>query len=317
MKKMNKHKTIKIIIISLFLILVSGCTKYLSNTDNKTIIYEKTGQSVTSNILCKPTDPELIKIYNDNTKKLEIELKDLPTCENFKISDIKYSGLWETIFVKPLAWLIIKIGNIVNNYGLAVMLVGLLIRLALIPLNKKNLVQSKKMKNAQIDLAAIEKKYKEKKDKESVLAKNQETVLVYNKHGVNPVTGCVFSLIQFPLFLAFLEAINRVPAIFEGKLLSFQLGTSPSLGMSKGNYFYIIIIVAVVLSTYFSLKNSPLTPSTSPEQAKQGKYMQIFMLVFISIASFSLPTAIALYWTITNVVTAVQNVLVNKKEVVK
>lgn len=314
---MNKNKIIKIISITLFLLLISGCTKYLRNTENQPIIYEKTGQSITSNILCKPTDPELIKIYNENAKNLEIDLKDLPTCKEFKPSDIKYTGLWESVFVKPLALLIIKIGNIVQNYGLSVMLVGLLIRLALIPLNKKNLEQTKKMKAAQFELSAIEKKYKGKKDQESNLAKNQETVLVYNKHGINPVTGCVFSLIQFPLFLAFLEAINRVPAIFEGKLLSLQLGTSPLLGINKGNYSYIIIIILVVFSTYFSLKNSQISPSSTPEQAKQGKFMQIFMLLFISIASLNLPTAIALYWTITNFVTAVQNVVVNKKEAKK
>ena len=65
------------------------------------------------------------------------------------------------------------------------------------------------------------------------------------------------------------------------------------------------------------LNGGSISPSSTPEQAKQGKFMQIFMLLFISIASLNLPTAIALYWTITNFVTAVQNVVVNKKEAKK
>ncbi len=314
---MNKLRFKKIFLISLSLILLSGCTKTLTKEDNKPITYSKTGQSITANILCQPTDPDLKKIYTENAKKMDIELSKLPICKEFKPNDIKYNGLWEAIFVKPLAWVIIKIGNIVNNYGLSVMLVGLIIRLIMIPLNKKNMNQTNKMKEAQKDLAAIEKKYKDKKDQESMLAKNQETVLVYNKYGINPVSGCFFSLLQFPLFFAFLEAINRIPVIFEGKFLSFQLGTTPSLAISRGNYEYIIIILIIIGATYFSLKNTPLTPSTSPDQAKQGKIMQIIMLGLISISSFYLPTAVALYWIVTNLVTVVQNMFMNKKEVTK
>ena len=57
------------------------------------------------------------------------------------------------------------------------------------------------------------------------------------------MSGCLVSFIQLPLFFAFLEAINRVPAIFEENFIGFQLGTTPMMGMQNGNFLYLIIII--------------------------------------------------------------------------
>lgn len=308
------NKSTKILILILVMTLIGGCTKYLSDSENKRIIYDKTGQAVTSNILCLPKDKELLKIYEENEDKLTVKLDNLPECSNFKPTDIKYVGIWESIFVKPLAWAIIIIGSIVNNYGISVMIIGLLIRFALMPLSKKSLVQSKKMKEISPELKKIEKKYKDKTDKDSMMLKSQETMAMYKKQGINPMSGCLVSLLQLPLFFAFLEAINRVPAIFEEKLLTLQLGTTPWIGIGQKNYLYILLIVLIIVSTYFSLKDTLTTsPGVQSDQEKQSKYMVIFMMVFISFASFSLPTAIALYWIVTNAFSAVQNVLIKRK----
>ena len=85
---------------------------------------------------------------------------------------------------------------------------------------------------------------------------------------------------------------------------------TPSTGISKGNYVYIILIILVILTTYYSFKKSlSQTPSTQPGQ---GKTMLIMMLVMIFIASFSLPTAIALYWISTNAFIVVQNYIIER-----
>ena len=310
-------KTLKITIILMSILLLSGCTKYLSDEKKANITYEKTGQIVTSNILCKPTDKELIKIYEANESKLSTKLADLPNCKEFVPSNIKYVGIWESIFVKPLAWIIIQVGNLVSNYGLSVMLIGLLIRICLMPLSKKSLVQSKKMKELQPELKNLEKKYKDKNDKESMMQKSQETMLLYKKYGISPLSGCLVSLLQLPLFFAFLEAINRIPAIFEGSFLSLQLGTTPLTGISKGNYAYIIFLILIIMSTYLSLKdtmNSTPSIGSDDSQAKQSKNMVMFMLVFISLASFSLPTAVGLYWIVTNLFSAIQSIIIKKEK---
>jgi len=300
-----------IIIIMLFLAL-TGCTKYLSDDNNKRITNEKTGQSLTSNILCKPADKELVSIYEKYSDNMEVKIEKLPDCNKMKIYDKRnYNGLWVQLFVRPLAWLIIKLGNLVKNYGLSVMLVGLALRIILMPFSAKTVKQSENMKKAQPEIERLERKYKDKTDSESMMQKSQETMLIYKKYNINPVGGCLVSFIQLPLFFAFLEAINRVPAIFEENLLTLQLGTTPLIGIKSGNYWYIILIALIILTTWLSFKFSMATGNS--EQQKQMQFMTTFMLIFISIASFSLPTAIALYWIVTNGFNVIQTLILKKR----
>lgn len=305
-----RKKTIVVITCAL-IILLTGCTKYLSDDNKKRVINESTGQAITSNILCLPESKELKKIYEKYKDKLDVDYDKLSKCKNFKPSDIAYSkNIFEVIFVKPLAWLIIKVGTVVKNYGLAVMILGILIRLILLPFTKKSMMQSENMKKAQPELQAIQKKYGN--DKEKAVQMSQEMMLVYKKYGINPAGGCLVTFIQLPILLAFLEAINRVPAIFEGYLFSLQLGTSPSVGIKNGNLLYLVIIALIIASTYYSYKYTMNSTTTAEGQEKQMKMMMIFMIVFISIASLSLPTALALYWIISNAFMIVQNFIIKK-----
>lgn len=301
-----------IIILVSLCFLLTGCTKYLSDNDNKRVINEETGQSLPSNILCKPTTSELDKIYDKYKDKLEVDLDKLPECENLKYYDSNnYNGLWVQLIVMPLAWLIIKIGNFLGNYGLSVMAVGLLIRIILIPFTRKTIKQSENMKKAQPEMERLEKKYANKNDQESLMMKSQEMMMIYKKYNISPFGSCLISFIQLPLFFGFLEAINRIPAIFEGDLGAYQLGTTPLIGIKSGNYFYIVLILLIILTTYLSFKFSMSSMGNAAQQ-KQMKMMTGFMLVFISIASFSLPTAIALYWVVTNGFSVVQNLIMKR-----
>ena len=305
-----KKKSLIVITLAL-IVMLTGCTKYLSDDNKKRVVNEKTGQAITSNILCLPESEELKKIYEEYKEKLDVDYDSLSKCKDFKPSDISYNkNIFEVIFVKPLAWLIIKVGGFVKNYGVAVMILGILIRIILMPFTKKSLMQSENMKKAQPELQAIQNKYG--KDKEQAVQMSQEMMLVYKKYGINPAGGCIVAVIQLPILLAFLEAINRVPAIFEGYLFSLQLGTSPSVGIKNGNFLYILVIILIIASTYFSYKNTMSSTTGADGQEKQMKMMMIFMIVFISIASLSLPTALALYWIVSNVFMIVQNLIIKK-----
>lgn len=310
-----KNKKIIVLIVLLLALALTGCTKYMSDDKNKKITYEKTGQTLPSNILCKPTDKEMLKLYEENIDKMTVKLDKLPACENFKPNNLKYVSIWESGFVKPLAYIILKVGSFVKNYGISVMIIGLLMRLIMLPLSKNSLAQSENMKKAQPEIMKIEKKYKDKTDKESMMKKSEETMYIYKKYNINPLTGCLFAFIQLPLFFAFLEAVNRVPAIFEGKLLFLQLGTTPLVGISNKNYWYILLIVLIIATTYFSLKNTMQPSMNGQDNAqKQTQFMAKFMLVIISVASLSLPTAIGLYWIVTNAFTVFQNMYIKRKK---
>ena len=277
----------KIILIMFSILLLTGCSTTLKDKDNKTVINETTGQSITENIICKPTNEEVINIYKEH----EVDIDKLPSCNNFNPVS-KYEGLWTTFFVKPLAWVIIQIGNLVNSYGLSIIITAILIRLALMPITKKTAMQSENIKKAQPEMEKIEKKYKGKDSQEDQMRKTQEMMAVYQKYQINPISGCLLAFIQLPLLFAFLEAINRTPAIFESKFLGLQMATTTLVGLENGNYIYILFIILIIGTSYLSFKKT-LKDQTS--QAAQMKYTIYIMLGVIFIGSLTLPTALGIY----------------------
>ena len=268
----------------------------------------QTGQNLVKNILCQPTDKNMIALYESNG----VDISKLPVCKNMSISPGKYEGIWTTLFVKPLAWLIVIIGNIFKNYGVSVIILTILIRLALYPITKKTAVQSEMMKKAQPDLKRLETKYANKTDQQSQMQKSQEMMAIYKKYNINPLSGCLFALIQIPLFFAFYEALNRLPIVFEGSLLGFNLGITPSTAIfAYKHYWYLIIVILVGVLTYFSFKLNS-TASMSEDQAKQMKIMSTFSVVLITFMSFKVSISIALYWIFNSAFTVVQNILVKR-----
>lgn len=303
-----KKKFQKIILLFLLIVTLTGCTKRFTIEDKE----DNTKKAYVSNIICKPESEDLLKIYTDNAKEQKIDIDNLPNCSELKINSGGYEGLWTSIFVKPLAWLIIKLGNLVKNYGISIMIIGFLLRALMFPISKKTNNMSKNMKKAQKDLENLERKYRGREDKEAMMMKSQEMLMIYKKYDISPFSGCLVALIQTPIFFAFLEAVYRVPAFFEETLWKFNLGATPLEGFKAGNYWYAILIILIGLATYYSFKN--IQTPTSEEQQKQTKMMSTIMLVFIIIASFSLPTAIALYWIVSNGFTVLQNLILKERK---
>lgn len=299
----------KIVLLLLILITLTGCTKRFTVENKET----NTKKSYVSNIICRPESEDLIKIYNENIDETKVDISKLPLCKNLKVNSGGYEGLWTSIFVKPLAWLIVKLGILVKSYGVSIMIIGFLLRAIMFPLSKKSTNMSTNLQKAQKDLDVLEKKYNGKDDKDSMMMKSQEMMMIYKKYDISPFSGCLFAFLQMPIFFAFLEAVYRVPAFFEETLWKFNLGMTPLEGFAVGNYWYIILIVLIALATYFSFKN--MNTSGSTEQQKQTKMMSIFMLVFIIVVSFSLPAAIALYWIVSNGFTVIQNLILKKGKI--
>lgn len=306
---MKKNKLKILLVLFVVMISLTGCTKILKNDEKKVVQNTVTGQNLVENILCKPKDEKTLNLYKENN----VDVDSLVDCENFKITSGGYEGIWTTIFVKPLAWIIIKLGNLVKNYGISVILVTLVIRLILYPVTKKTALQSENMKKAKPDLDKLEKKYKNRQDNEAMMQKSQEMMLIYKKYGISPLSGCLFSFIQIPLFFAFYEAMNRIPALFEEKLLCFQLGTSPLTAMTNGKFYYLIFVILVIATTYYSFKLNA-TATMSAEQEKQMKMMSNISIIFISIASLSISSGIALYWIFNSGFTILQNLLVKRSK---
>ena len=314
----NNKKTIKILLLILSLAMLTGCTKTLTGEDKKPVKYEETGKALTENVLCRPTDENVVNIYKENN----VDIDKLPKCETFKPFS-EYEGLWTTIFVKPLAWAIINIGLLLEKIGLgkglangfAIVISCLVIRLILYPLTRKTAMQSEKLKEVQPQLEKLEKKYKDKTSEEDQKRKAEEMMAIYSKNKINPLSSCLLSFIQIPLLFAFLEAINRTPVIFENKFLKLDMGTTISHGiMSNLWYAYIIFLLLILATSYFSFRK---TLKDQTAMAKQMKGTSYFMLAMILVAAFSLPVALGIYWITSSLFTILQNMLVERKKAKK
>lgn len=310
-----KKKILILLLVFMLTLSLTGCTTYVKDKKGVAVKEPTTGQTLASNILCKPTNKNVIKTY----KKYKVNIDKLPTCSKFTPASGKYHGLWEGLFIKPLSYIIIQIGKFLGNYGFAIIAVTLLIRLIIFPISKKSAMQSENMKYAQKDLEKLEKKYQNRDSQEDQMKKAQEMMNIYKKYNINPMSGCLFAFIQMPLFFAFLESLNRLPIVFEGKFFGYNLGMSPFVKLfggtfsfnklfasfSNGSFIYILLPLIVGLATYFSFKlNSGV--SGSDEQQQQMKTMMNVMLVFIIFTSFTMPTSIIIYWVTGSLFTIIQ-----------
>ena len=106
-------------------------------------------------------------------------------------------------------------------------------------------------------------------------------LMVYQKYNINPMSGCLFSMLQLPLFIAFFEAVQRTPAIFEGEFLGLHLGTTPWIALKNGEWWYLVIVVILALVTHFSLQLNKGAGAPGSDTEKQMSMMNKFMLVFI------------------------------------
>lgn len=304
---MNKSKIIKYLVLIVLVVLLTGCTQILKDDKGKPVKNPETGQTVTENIICKPTDNKTIEIY----KKNKVDIEKLPECNKMKING-KYEGLWNTFFVRPLGFIIIKIANIVKSSAISIIIITLIIRGILFPLTKTSMLQSQNMKKAKPELDRIEKKYEGKTDQESAQNKGKEMMAVYKKYGIKPLSGCLFALIQIPILFAFYEAIIRIPSIFEESFLGLKMGYTPLMAIQNGDWYYIIVCVILVLVTFVSYKLNP-SMATNDAMEKQQKMMTRVMTIFIGFISFTLPIAIAFYWITTSGFTIAQNYFIGRR----
>src|SRR5699024_2068127 len=132
-------------------------------------------------------------------------------------------GIWNTIFVYPMSWLITFFADIFSNYGVGIIIVTLIVRLLLVPLNVKQIRSQVAMQAIQPELKEIQKKYSSK-DAVTQKKSQEEQMALFQKHGVNPLAGCLPLIVQMPILIAMYHAVMRTTEIMTGSFLWFELG---------------------------------------------------------------------------------------------
>jgi YidC/Oxa1 family membrane protein insertase len=213
-------------------------------------------------------------------------------------------GIWNTWFVYPLSWLITFFADTFGgNYGLSIVIVTILIRLLLMPLNIKQLKSSKAMQDIQPELKELQGKYSSK-DANTQQKLQQETMALFQKHGVNPLAGCLPIFVQMPILIAIFHAIMRTEEISQGTFLWFELGSTDP-------------ILPIITGATTWLQQKLMMAGSAQAQNPQMMVMLWVMPIMIGVMAFFFPAALALYWVIGNFFMIAQTVLIRKPMMAK
>ena len=212
------------------------------------------------------------------------------------------TGIWNQYFVYPLSWLIKNVAEFLGeNYGLSIIIVTLLIRLVLLPLMIKQTKSSKAMQAIQPEMKALREKYSSK-DQATQQKLQQETMQLFQKHGVNPLAGCFPLIIQMPILIGFYHAIMRTSEIANHNFLWFDLGDSDP--------YFILPLVAGV-TTFIQQKITMIGMDNNPQMAMMLWLMPIMIVIF----AISFPAALSLYWVVGNIFMIVQTFLIKGPDI--
>lgn len=197
-----------------------------------------------------------------------------------------------------------------HNYGIAIILLTIAVKIALYPLTLQSIQQMSAMQRIQPKFEELKAKHKNKPDKFQ-----QETMALYKQHGVNPLGGCLPMLIQIPVFIALFMALTsqtfKETLIASGSAASFlwmkDLSVKDQFFITKDIWIPIMPIL-IALTTYWSQKTMP---QAGGDQMKQ---MMTFMPFFIGFISIEFAAGVQLYWVVQNLLTIAQQIyIINKK----
>jgi YidC/Oxa1 family membrane protein insertase len=194
----------------------------------------------------------------------------------------------------PLVWLLSFFYSIFKNYGVAIILLTVVVRIVLFPFTYKSMKSMKEMQKMQPLMVELREKYKNDKEK-----LNQEVMRMYQTHKINPLGGCLPLLLQLPVFIALYKALY----------VAIQLRHSPFLfwikDLSEMDPYYVTPII--MGASYFIQQK--LTPtSMDPTQQK----IMLLMPVIFTVIFLNLPAGLVLYFFVSNLLSIAQQLYMNK-----
>lgn len=237
--------------------------------------------------------------------------------------------MWDLLLLNPMInGLIWFYGLLGQNFFLALLLITLLIRLVTFPLTWQQQKSTAAMQELQPRLKKLQEKYKS--DAETLQKKTME---LYREAGVNPLGGCLPTIIQFPILIALYQAITRSLAASPLQLMDLSqhiyqplpdalswLPSPSSLIPLNSEFLWLnlaqpdslfILPVLVVVTTF--LQQRLLTPPTADSQsAAMSRSMQFTMPLFIGYISLTFPAGLSIYWIVSNVIGILQYAMMGR-----
>ncbi len=199
---------------------------------------------------------------------------------------------WVYIFATPLFWLLVKIFDLVNNWGVAIILLTLVVKAVLYPLTRAGYISMAKMKALGPKMEALKAQHKDDK------VKLQQAIMgLYRSEKVNPIGGCIPMLMQIPVFIGLYWALLSSVELRQASFLWVH-------DLSLPDPYYIL---PVILAGTMFLQTFLNPPPSDPVQAKMMKIMP----VAFSVMFFFFPAGLVLYWLVNNTLSMAQQWYVN------
>jgi len=201
---------------------------------------------------------------------------------------------WLTFIAGPLFWLLKKIYQLVNNWGLAIILITILIKLVFYKLSETSYRSMARMRNLQPRLQKLKERFGDDKAK-----MNEAMMKMYREEKVNPMGGCLPIIVQIPVFIALYWVLMESVELRQASFLWLE-----DLSI-KDPFFILPVIMGVSMLIQQKLNPAPLDPM-------QAKVMMILPLVFTVFFAF-FPAGLVLYWVVNNIISIVQQWVITKR----
>jgi len=173
------------------------------------------------------------------------------------------------------------------SYGMAIIMLTIVIKMSLYPLTVKQVKSMKSMQELQPKVKELQAKLKGNPEK-----LNKEMAALYKEAGVNPLAGCLPLIVQMPFLIGIFYAIRDFQYVDQTSFLWFT-------DLAHPDPFYILPVVSA-LTTYLQQKQ------TTADMSQQNKMMMIFMPLFVGYISLYFPAGLVLYWSVCNIIQIAQ-----------
>ncbi len=206
-------------------------------------------------------------------------------------------GWFRTLSVGML-WTLNRIYDVIPNYGVAIILMTILVRIVFWPITRKSTSDMRKMQDLKPLMAKIKEKHKENPKR-----MQEETWALYRKHKVNPMTSCLPMLVQMPVFVALFNVLRGAVELRFAPFLWIADLSEPERLLEGILPFGLVLNILPLLMTATTFFQQKLTPTGGdPAQQRMMMFMPLFMLFIF----YNFPAALALYWTVSQGLAIVQ-----------
>ena len=208
-----------------------------------------------------------------------------------------------SIIAKGLLWLLEFFHKYVHNWGVAIILLTIVIKAVFWPLTAKSYASMEKMKKLQPMMTAIREKYKDNKE-----LMNKEVMALYKTYGVNPASGCVPILIQLPVFFGLYQALLTSIELRHAPFIMYLPFTDKLwlADLSAKDPYYITPVI-MGLTMFLQQRMSP--PATDPTQQK----IMMFLPLIFTVLFLGFPSGLVIYWLVNNILSIFQQWLMMRK----